>query len=424
MVQSATAIAAKTAENHRSSGSSQAPDNDFMSVLRSSVSNKTEKSDRDTVTASKNGDQGEYENAVRSDQDSNKETNKATETNNDKDPVATLSQIIDSMTATARQMINNPKPKDASAMMEALFGKASVSVPEGVTSIFSGQGSAAQAGAELAALAGAGSEALSQTGDSRVANGQFALLSTPGEDTQENNPATLFSRLTANAAAATGKATGNNGSDMNNNANMSQGNNANSAFQMDEDAVNLLGNAEITASKNAGAFDEISSLLKTEALASRSGDSKEPAGLAALFGRSVNTQDVSTQATQRVQETIPAGRISAIDEVISKAINNGQNDIVIRINPPDLGSVHIRLSLDNGVLKADVKVDSAAVKDTFLTAMPQIKNALENSGIKASEFNVDVRDDQEQGRNSGNNQAKQQQRQDGEAGNAFSDFFA
>ena len=56
--------------------------------------------------------------------------------------------------------------------------------------------------------------------------------------------------------------------------------------------------------------------------------------------------------------------------------------------------------------------------------MPQIKNALESIGVKASSFNVDVRDDQQKQAQDNNNQNKQQQKQSGGGGNAFSDFFA
>jgi flagellar hook-length control protein FliK len=70
-----------------------------------------------------------------------------------------------------------------------------------------------------------------------------------------------------------------------------------------------------------------------------------------------------------------------------------------------------------------VRVDSNAIKDAFNLALPQIKTSLENSGIKVSEFHVDVREDQYRNGQQRNNQ-DQQQRQDREFKNSFSDFFA
>src|SRR5208283_1353539 len=100
-----------------------------------------------------------------------------------------------------------------------------------------------------------------------------------------------------------------------------------------------------------------------------------------------------------------------------------QGSLVIRIDPPDLGSMQIKLSLDNGMLKANVSVDSNAVKDSFNLALPQIRTSLENAGIKVSDFQVNVREDQYRNGQERNNQG-QQQRQSRESKNGFSDFFA
>jgi hypothetical protein len=392
MVQSATATAATGAETHRSSAPAQSNDSDFMSVLRNTAKRNPGPSDSDQISSSSETSQREYRKTTPSNQDSSE----TTETRNDKDPAAELDQIIDRMAAIVQQIMNNPQPKDASALMEDLFGQ---------------NGTAGPSAADLS-LSIAGDGGLQTRNSGAGALGQNAQSS----GAAVNNPNALFSQLTANAVAAAEK--------QGDAGDMSDQNNPNGAFQfnkaMNSDKVSLLGGAEKTATQ----LDEAFSQLKTEALTTRSGDVKGSGGLTSLYGQSVNPQDMSVRSTQGIQETISVNRISAVEEAISKAVNTGQRDIVIRIDPPDLGSVHIRLSLDNGVLKADVKVDSAAVKDTFLAAMPQIKTALENSGIKASNFNVDVRDDQNTNGQSGNNNAKQQQRQDGEAKNAFSDFFA
>jgi flagellar hook-length control protein FliK len=169
--------------------------------------------------------------------------------------------------------------------------------------------------------------------------------------------------------------------------------------------------------------DEFSQLkLETGAgQASREGNSSKDAST--LYAQTVQTLHSSTGAGP-AQETVPVSRLTSMDEVISKAVDAGQKNLVIRIDPPDLGNVQIRLSLDNGVLKAEVRVDSSIVKDAFNLVIPQIKTSLENSGIKVSEFHVDVRDDQNGNGQANNDNNKQKQRQDGEARNAFSGFFA
>jgi flagellar hook-length control protein FliK len=142
-----------------------------------------------------------------------------------------------------------------------------------------------------------------------------------------------------------------------------------------------------------------------------------------LYAQTIQTQPASGRDQSPIQETVSVNRMTSLDAVISKAVDSGQRNLVIRIDPPDLGSMHIRLSLDNGVLKADVRVDSSSIKDSFNLALPQIKTSLENAGIKVSEFHVDVREDQYRNGQERNNQG-QQQKQGRGSKNSFSDFFA
>jgi len=154
-----------------------------------------------------------------------------------------------------------------------------------------------------------------------------------------------------------------------------------------------------------------------------SSDNRVISASAGLHAQSVSGQDSFVHEQSSVQEVVPSGKLSSVDALISKALDSGQKNLVIRIDPPDLGSMHIRLSLYNGVLKADVRVDSASVKDAFNLALPQIKTSLENSGIKINEFNIDVREDQYRNNQERNNRG-QQQRQGRGLKNGFSDFFA
>jgi flagellar hook-length control protein FliK len=177
-------------------------------------------------------------------------------------------------------------------------------------------------------------------------------------------------------------------------------------------------------SRASESFDDGLSHWKIETSAGPvSGDRNSSGDASGLYAQTLQTQPSSVHAGSASQEVFPVSKLTSVDEVISKAIDAGQKNLVIRIDPPDLGSVQIRLSFDNGVLKADVRVDSNAIKDSFNLALPQIKTSLENSGIKMSEFNVDVREDQYRNGHQRNNQ-DQQQKQDREFKNSFSDFFA
>jgi len=163
--------------------------------------------------------------------------------------------------------------------------------------------------------------------------------------------------------------------------------------------------------------------IESSSGSSDAGDWSNIRGTTGLYAQGVQGQNASIHEHAPVQETLPANRLSSIDAIISRAVDSGQKNLVLRIDPPDLGSLHIRLSLDNGILKADVRVDSSSVRDSFNLALPQIKTSLENAGIKVSEFNVDVREDQYRDGQGRNNQGHQQ-RQGRGLKNGFSDFFA
>jgi flagellar hook-length control protein FliK len=189
-------------------------------------------------------------------------------------------------------------------------------------------------------------------------------------------------------------------------------------------ALNLIGKDAVLTSRASESFDDGLSQWKIETSAGQaSGDSNTSRDASGLYAQTLQTQSSSVHAGSASQEVGPVSKLTSVDEVISKALDAGQKNLVIRIDPPDLGSVQIRLSFDNGVLKADVRVDSNAIKDSFNLALPQIKASLENSGIKVSEFHVDVREDQYRHGQQPNNQDRQQ-KQDREFKNSFSDFFA
>jgi flagellar hook-length control protein FliK len=191
----------------------------------------------------------------------------------------------------------------------------------------------------------------------------------------------------------------------------------------DLNALNLIGKDAVLMSRASESFDDGLSQWKIETSAGQaSGDRNASRDASGLYAQTLQTQPSSVH-TGSAQEVVPVSKLTSVDEVISKAIDAGQKSLIIRIDPPDLGSVQIRLSFDNGVLKADVRVDSNAIKDSFNLALPQIKTSLENSGIKVSEFHVDVREDQYRNGQQRNNQ-DQQQKQDREFKNSFSDFFA
>ncbi len=106
-----------------------------------------------------------------------------------------------------------------------------------------------------------------------------------------------------------------------------------------------------------------------------------------------NTSYAKNDSAIVVKEPIHVSRLNELSEVMEKTVKAGDKHLIIKLEPPDMGSIQIKLRMDNGMLRADLKVDSPAVKDMFSMAIPQIKTSLEDSGIKVSDFFVDVKED-------------------------------
>ena len=134
------------------------------------------------------------------------------------------------------------------------------------------------------------------------------------------------------------------------------------------------------------------------------------------------------KSTAESKETVHISRLSELSEPIAKNLASGNSRLTIKLTPPELGNIQIKLRMENGVLKADFMVDSHSVKDLFSTAIPQIKTSLEDSGIKSGDFYVNLKKEgnysdgrEHQGADNFN---KQQQKQQRKSGSQFYDFFA
>lgn len=126
-----------------------------------------------------------------------------------------------------------------------------------------------------------------------------------------------------------------------------------------------------------------------------------------------------------VKETLHVNRLNEISESIMKTLSAGDKHLIIKLEPPDLGSIQIKLRMDNGMLRADLKVESPAVKELFSMAMPQIRASLGDAGIKVGDFFVDVKEDYySDGRRHQDGGGGQQHRQNKEQKFRFFDYFA
>ena len=384
------------------------PDKSFSSVLKSSVQNTSKSDYNGKTTTEEDGAVKDVVDSVKSssekvsgsrrDSEMVKDSSEAKETKDSpstQDPNEILRQLLLQMSTIAQQIVNQPVLKDVSAAAATL----------------------ASQGAEAAQAAQSAQVALKETTQSSSG------LITAAQGTADKIDLNLSDKISANSrdafmSALKGFAQGNSSNAIPPTADSAKTEAELQSFsQAGKDAASL--------SKTSGSTSEAMSQFEmgnSSSTSQTSGDKNNSREASGLYAQTIQGQ-TSGHEQSSIQETVPVNRLTSMDAVISKAVDSGQKNLVIRIDPPDLGSMHIRLSLDNGVLKADVRVDSGSIRDSFNLALPQIKTSLENAGIKVSEFHVDVREDQYRNGQERNNQG-QQQKQGRGSKNSFSDFFA
>lgn len=88
----------------------------------------------------------------------------------------------------------------------------------------------------------------------------------------------------------------------------------------------------------------------------------------------------------------PARFISRVSRAIQTAHERG-GPLQLRLSPPELGSMRIELSLNQGTLTATVETDNLSAKQVLLDNLPALRDRLADQNIKVERFDVDVRRD-------------------------------
>jgi len=87
---------------------------------------------------------------------------------------------------------------------------------------------------------------------------------------------------------------------------------------------------------------------------------------------------------------------SQIQESINSSFQSGNQQIVIRLNPPELGKVAIRFTEQGDGITGLLQVDKPQTKDRIQQALPEIIQNLQNSGIQIKRIEVVLTNQQEQ----------------------------
>lgn len=187
------------------------------------------------------------------------------------------------------------------------------------------------------------------------------------------------------------------------------------------------GEAQTLKIKAAINMEDIKSvqIVRVTGNEAESGDKPLPEKPADVQASTVQLQHAAYRKEMHsVKETVHVSRLNELSEPIMKTLGAGDRHMIIKLEPPELGSIQIKLRMDNGVLRVDFRVDSPAVKDLFSMAMPNIKASIEESGVKAGELFVDLKDDYHSDSREQHENSRKQNKQNEESNASFFDYFA
>ncbi|MEN1679818.1 MAG: flagellar hook-length control protein FliK [Planctomycetota bacterium] len=100
-------------------------------------------------------------------------------------------------------------------------------------------------------------------------------------------------------------------------------------------------------------------------------------------------QSSGDETTLRVD---PARFVARVSRAIQSAADRG-GEVRLRLSPPELGTVQIKLSLGEGAMTATLETDNANARNLLLDNLPALRERLAEQEIRIEKFDVDVRQD-------------------------------
>ncbi|MGD0516620.1 MAG: flagellar hook-length control protein FliK [Thermoguttaceae bacterium] len=96
-------------------------------------------------------------------------------------------------------------------------------------------------------------------------------------------------------------------------------------------------------------------------------------------GDETGSQVDSTRFVQRVERAFAA-------------MSESGGTLRLKLSPPELGSVHMEITVSKGVMKARLEAETKEAKNLLLENLPALRDRLAQQNIKIQKFDVDLRD--------------------------------
>jgi flagellar hook-length control protein FliK len=134
-----------------------------------------------------------------------------------------------------------------------------------------------------------------------------------------------------------------------------------------------------------------------EAVSTEATDRVEANGAEGSTSRDTARTESADKAVPAERPTIdPARFVSRVTRAIEFADQRGGGPVEMRLSPPELGSLQVKIQVKDGVMTAKLEVETPAARNALLDNLPALRDRLEQQQIRIDKFDVEVRDQQQQ----------------------------
>lgn len=119
-------------------------------------------------------------------------------------------------------------------------------------------------------------------------------------------------------------------------------------------------------------------------------------GLASIASNPLVEQGARTPEPSQPPAVDPARFVSRVARAFESAQQRGGGPIEVRLSPPELGTVQLKLEVSEGVLSASIETETQAARNALLDNLPALRERLAEQDIRVEKFDVDVRDENRQ----------------------------
>ena len=96
------------------------------------------------------------------------------------------------------------------------------------------------------------------------------------------------------------------------------------------------------------------------------------------------------QISRPAAESLPGHVVRQVGRRIGLALKNGQNEVKIRLKPPELGSIQLEMSMKDNILKVAMVAENQSVKEVLLAHVSDLKQNLLQQGIELQKMDVEI----------------------------------